>query len=155
MKWYFENEERRRQLLWEAGSWVGTPFRGHSQIKGVGVDCVHLAAALYIATGVVKEFNPPAYSLDRSRHRDDSLILPYMEGLGVFCETAATITKLLPGDLLCFHVGRSEHHVGVVTDDYHFLHAPCGYCALYSRLQDSTYQKRLTKVYRPIAREGV
>ncbi|MHB8520734.1 MAG: C40 family peptidase [Limisphaerales bacterium] len=71
-------------LVTAARSWLGTPFHAHSAIKGAGVDCVHLAAEIYRAAGIIDNFLPPQYSLDGGQHLDVSVIETYLEGLPQF-----------------------------------------------------------------------
>jgi hypothetical protein len=79
MKAFFSEEKRRRALEWEASSWVGTPFHAHARLKGVGVDCVQLAAALYIATGFLTEFEVGWYPIDGGNHDEVSRVVEWIE----------------------------------------------------------------------------
>jgi hypothetical protein len=81
---FFANEKRRRALEWEASSWVGTPFHAHARLKGVGVDCVQLAAALYIATGFLTEFEVGWYPIDGGNHDAVSRVTAWIEQSGRF-----------------------------------------------------------------------
>ena len=54
------------------------------------------------------------------------------------------------GDLLCFRIGNIPHHVGVCFSEAEFVHAIKGHGVVTGNLQDATWMKRLTAVYRPI-----
>lgn len=41
------------ELIMEARTWVGTPFRHQGRVKGVGVDCANLVLAVGEAAGVM------------------------------------------------------------------------------------------------------
>jgi NlpC/P60 family putative phage cell wall peptidase len=45
--------DKRAQVISEARSWVGTPFRHQAAFKGVGVDCAKLVYEVGIAAGVL------------------------------------------------------------------------------------------------------
>lgn len=150
--WYFENAEKRTQLIWEADGWVGTPFRFKAMVKGVGVDCVHLAAALYIATGFLESFKPPRYSLEESMHSGVTKVIDWIELSGRFRQLPApTPGELMPGDLLLFRIGKVEHHVGVAIGRDYFLHVICHHVAGMSNLTDPSWRERMTRIYRPLA----
>jgi cell wall-associated NlpC family hydrolase len=142
-------EPFRRGHLWGAASfWMGTPFVAHACIRGAGVDCVHLCAQLYIETGALRIFDPPAYTLDGGRHLKHSLVVDWVERCGRFAEV--TGQPSIVGDLLCFKVGGVEHHVGVKITETTFVHAIKGHGVIESNLGDSTWLKRLTCLYRPM-----
>ena len=44
----------RDAVVAEAKTWLGTPWRHMQRIKGVGVDCANLPAAVYEACGVIE-----------------------------------------------------------------------------------------------------
>lgn len=130
----------------EAASWIGTPFLAHGTIKGAGVDCVHLAAGIYQATGILKDFRPPAYDVAEGIHIENSKVLDYIRGRG-WPEVA--VQDIQPGDLLTFRMGRSVHHVGVVINSRQFIHARPDRGVRYGSITDPTWAKRLVHVFRP------
>lgn len=152
MKPFFESHDRRVKLVHSALEWLGTPFAPHAAVKGAGVDCVWLAARIYIESGFLAEFNPPDYTMDGGAHNDLSPVLNWIERSGKFQQMEDG--ELQIGDLLCFRMGRSVHHVGVVMTATTFLHVYRGYPVMESRLDDPTWSKRLAAVFRPLAGEG-
>ena len=153
----------------EARAWLGTPFVPHSQIKGAGVDCVHLAAALYQAAGAMGNFRPPAYSMDAGNHRGSSQVLEWLDNhpsflrvhyhvlddIGNRGEIDMSPILLRPGDALCFRFGRSEHHVGVLLATNRIIHAPFRRPVEIVSMTDPVYHRALKAAYRPILNPGV
>lgn len=165
MNAYFIGQEHRiENLHFHAGRWVNTPFRAHSMICQAGVDCVHLAAALYIATGALMEFQPPAYSLDGGQHNSVSKVVTWMDTNPSFSrvlrlQETKTIGEglrdcIAPGDLLCFRFNLSEHHVGVVIHGKQLIHAPAKRKVVIGTLSDPVYLRCLTAAYRPMGPGG-
>lgn len=146
--------ERLHTLTAEAASWVGTPFIAHSSVKGAGVDCVHLAAAIYVACGLFQKFDPPAYSLDGGMHNHVSQVFTWLDNhpsfLNVFHKHGQASWMATPGDCLCFRFALSEHHVGVMLCGKQFIHAPSGRKVVVSSMEDPLYKRHLHSVFRPI-----
>ncbi|MCD6051259.1 MAG: hypothetical protein K0Q55_2662 [Verrucomicrobia bacterium] len=151
MKAYYENRARQADLLREAQEWLGTPFLPHAHVKGGGVDCVWLAAGLYLGTGHLREFKPGNYSMDGGHHNSFSLVTQWVEQSKRF-----TPVEFPPevGDLLCFRIGKCIHHVGVVLTEKTFLHVVQGGAVRESRIDDTTWRKRLSAIYRPVEKEA-
>lgn len=150
------NPDQQVLLIAVARSWIGTPFDKGQAVRGVGVDCVRLAAEIYLRLGVISEFDPPPYHLDGGNHLDRSQVLEYLQAHGDFhpvpgwwSQRPAEQWDVLPGDLLVMKIGRVEHHVGVVIDPPRFVHALASHGVIESTFMDPTYRSRVTAVYRP------
>ncbi len=63
----------------EAQRWLGTPFMPYQGVRGGGCDCIHLVHGILKGCGFPHEFKPPAYTLDATAHRDDSMLLDYLD----------------------------------------------------------------------------
>lgn len=152
MKPYFGSPQRRAALVATASHWFGTPFHPHAAIQRGGVDCVWLAARIYIECGAIAEFNPPPYTMDGGSHNELSQVLAWLNQSNRFLQVleSGVKLKLEAGDLLCFRMGRVEHHVGVVLTESTFIHSVRVHGVTESHLNDSTWHKRLAAVYRPI-----
>lgn len=140
---------RRAELETEARMWIGTPFIAHSQVRGAGVDCVHLAAAIYEAAGALGRISFPAYSLDGGRHSPSSMLLMWLDASPNF-QKVLDLRQLQAGDLLCFRSSRSEHHVGVLLDEGKIVHARERYGVEITGLDDPVYNLALAAAYRPL-----
>ncbi len=155
MKPYFDSPARCARLVQSALEWTGTPFAPHAAVKGAGVDCVWLAARLYIESGFLDKFNPPDYTMDGGLHNELSPVLNWIERSGKFQaigEGRGAMGKI--GDLLCFRMGRSVHHVGVVLTPTTFVHVYRGYSVMQSWLDDATWLRRLAAIFRPVEITG-
>lgn len=147
MSGFFSTPDRVEKLLLAGSGWIGTPFRKRARIKGGGVDCVNLVIAIYRESGFDIEPQLPAhYSLDGGKHSDRSLVLDFVSS----CNRFVQVGWIIAGDLLCFHMGRSVHHVGLSVGNGQFLHALNPYGVMTGQIDDSTYGKRLTHIFRPL-----
>jgi|WetSurMetagenome_2_1015567.scaffolds.fasta_scaffold274631_2 hypothetical protein len=145
---FFSTAERIAQLHLAAQRWDGTPFIAHACACGRGVDCVHLAAALYIESGALARFDPPAYTLDAGSHNNTSQVLDYLVHDAHFAEVSAT--GLMAGDALALNVRLSSHHVGVMLDGERFIHVLFNRGTMVSSLKEQLYSRRIVAVYRPV-----
>jgi NlpC/P60 family putative phage cell wall peptidase len=80
----------RDQIVAEARTWLGTPFRHQGRVKGVGVDCVGLAIGVASALGLA-DYKEIAYSRqpdpDVMKNQLDAYLKPIDR------------SEVLPGDL--------------------------------------------------------
>lgn len=160
MKAYFDLHNgafvsfRLAALQEAAKQWIGTPFAAHSCVKGAGVDCVNLAAALYIETRLLERFDPPAYSLDGGQHNPLSQVTAWLENhsrfISVWHRHGPTDYSPMAGDALCFLNARSEHHVGVMLSGGYFVHAVNRRKVTFAKLADPIYKQSLSAVFRPV-----
>jgi NlpC/P60 family putative phage cell wall peptidase len=52
------------QIIDEARSWIGTPYRHHASLKGVGCDCLDLLRGVWRAVLGAEPETPPPYAPD-------------------------------------------------------------------------------------------
>lgn len=134
----------------EAESWVGTPFVPFHNAKGVGVDCVQLAAQLMCTCGVIEGYDFGRYSLDFAAHTGRSMI---NEWLGANAERFVLLAPgELPmvGDVVTFKVGNGVGHCGVMLNGVDFIHSIQGRKVRVSQLGDSTWGSRVAGFWRAI-----
>jgi cell wall-associated NlpC family hydrolase len=155
---FFGSEERVLALRAEAESWVGTRFQGHARVKGAGVDCVQLAAGIYVATGFLREFEVGWYPIDGGHHDEKSRVVEWIEKSGAFervgiqqkvAKDAKMTEPPAAGDLIVMKLGRVEHHVGVALGGGLFVHVL--YKATVCQESLGRFWKQVTAVYRPLA----
>lgn len=108
----------REDVVREALTWEGTPYHHHARVKGVGVDCAQLPAAVYEAVGIIPHLSP-RYSEQWMMSRDEELYLSY-----VF-PYAREITRdeVAPGDFGIWKYGRTFSHGAIVIEPPVVLHA--------------------------------
>ena len=147
------SEEKKTALIREAQRWHGTPFREHTEICGVGADCVHLARGVAVGAGFdVPPINNNDYPLDWAMHRSRSLVLEWVEGTKRFRKLADGEPPQ-PGDLICIRQGRCSHHVALMIDGRQFLHTAPGRFAEYGLVDDPQHSGKLAAIYRLLEAE--
>jgi cell wall-associated NlpC family hydrolase len=98
-----------------ARSWEGTPHMQRRQIKGKGVDCVHLVMAILQEAGVIPHCRLPQYpqhlggGSGRNTLPDIIHQVLHVESIGVAEWDPQT------GDLLIFKAIQRTNHCGIVV----------------------------------------
>lgn len=108
----------RAAIVAEALTWEATPYLSHARIKGVGVDCANLPAAVYEAVGLIDPVNP-SYTADWMMHRDEEKFLSFVLPQAVQIKPKAA----QPGDLIVWRFGRTFSHSAIILDMPLVLHA--------------------------------
>lgn len=147
---FFNTNERVEALVAAAEQWIGTPFIKGAMVRGAGADCVHLVAGIYREVGFLKTFAAGKYMLDEGQHLSRSKVLAWLEGRSDFERVSTNRVDLCAGDTLCFHLGRVEHHVGLMLTNGNFVHALPSRMTMLSNLRESFYGARITAVFRPL-----
>lgn len=108
-------------IIREARTWIGTPFRHGQSVKGSGCDCVGFVIGVGKASGMVPAgYRPPVYSSQHTLHRDDSTL---KAELAVFADELPKRTPPREGDIIVFHWARAPGHAGIYTDNGTIIHA--------------------------------
>jgi cell wall-associated NlpC family hydrolase len=108
----------RAAVVAEAMTWLRTPYLSHARLKGVGVDCANLPAAVYAACGLMPEVRPE-YSEQWYEHRDEELFLQFVTPFS----TEITRDQVRPGDFAIWKFGRTFSHGAIVIDPPTIVHA--------------------------------
>jgi cell wall-associated NlpC family hydrolase len=108
----------RAEVIAEARSWLGTPYHHAAQVKGAGVDCAMLPAAIYRAAGLIPSVSVEHYPPDWHLHRDVERYLTV-----VTCYAAEVPAPTGPGDFVLFRWGRCFAHGAIVVDWPAIIHA--------------------------------
>ena len=119
-------DDQRKQLVKIAETWLGTPYRGWSAVKGPkgGVDCAQLLAATYQEADLIpKDIDlPKDYPLAIGAHRASTLYIDYI--LKYFREI--TEAEVKPADVVVWKLINSLaycHGAIAVSWPDHFIHA--------------------------------
>jgi len=104
-------DAQREAVVAEARSWVGTPYRGWTCLKGIGADCGQLLYGVFRACGLIPAIElPKDYRLDLALHQASKA---YMEIVDRFFTPVAVP---LPGDLVCYQLGLAMAHAAIIVD---------------------------------------
>lgn len=152
MKPYFENAASVARLQFHAFEWLGTPFMPNAAVKGRGVSCQKLVAAIYVETGFFPAgFTAPDGPMDWAHAQKESFFASWM---AAHPELFTVATAARPGDLLGFNLGGCIHHCGIVVGvDGKFIHCLRGPGTILSDVNDATYLQRIEKIWRPITED--
>lgn len=101
------------EIVAEARTWLGTPYRHQARLKGVGVDCDGLIIGVARDLGIVApEFDVQGYA----RQPDGQTLLAYCREF----MTEIPVASMQPGDVpvLCHPRtrGRVAGHMGILGD---------------------------------------
>jgi NlpC/P60 family putative phage cell wall peptidase len=103
----------RAQVVAEARTWLGTPYRHQGRLKGVSVDCAGLVVCVFQAFGLDVR-DAEGYS-----RRADGTLLGHCES-----QSARVPSGLQDaGDVAVFHWNNSPVHLGILTAPDQVLHA--------------------------------
>lgn len=115
--YYFENKEKQNELKDVLEGWVGTPFRHHCHVKGMGCDCIGLPIGVYKELGILnKDFKVPDYARDWHLHKSRELLL---EGVrNTLSVDDVELKNIKNGDLVLYRFGKASAHIGIYCDNY-------------------------------------
>lgn len=151
---YYENAEHRAWLIDAAQEWMGTPFAGHQRVRGAGVDCVHLAAALYHESRLLPEMTVfERYNLDGGQHSARNVMGEWLLASPQFSLAWAGsggFKQPQIGDLLCLTLGRQPWHCAVMLDAGELVEVHHKSTVARRPLADPTWSRRVAQIWRPI-----
>lgn len=108
----------RADLIAEARSWIGTPWRHQAAIKGVGADCVGFvrgAAEPFVGKVPIATDYTTTWQLYRAEPR-------MFREFAARCEEVP-LDRIKPGDILLFGFGKGPaHHCGYSAPDDRIIH---------------------------------
>ena len=110
------SDQRRQAVVAEALNWVGTPYHHAARIKGAGVDCAMLPAAVYRAAGLIPDLAVDRYPPAAWRNAERYLDIVIRHAAEVPAPTG-------PGDLVLYRWGRCFAHGAIVIAWPEIVHA--------------------------------
>lgn len=131
-----EHDRRVAALATACASWLGTPFRQRSCVRGPhgGVDCAAFVGAVFREIGAIgEEISIPPYELNHAEHSDESLLRAWFERPEVRLRVRPLDEQEPPltGDLVFPRVGRTEHHLAIhfpASGEIFHVVRPSGVC---------------------------
>ena len=135
---WFDTTERRSLLMQVAKLWEKTPFFANSCAPGPdgGVDCVHLANAVYATCGCIDRVHIPPQIMDAAQHSTRSPLVEAFEEWPALKSRFSRLahsdqsdpfhsSDIIPGDALLFRAGKAPHHCGIMLVGDEVLHCLC------------------------------
>jgi len=136
-------------ILLEAESWLNTPYHHQAKLKGVGVDCCNLIAAIAENTGLIPPIELKPYSLQWHLHSSQEMMLQLLEEHG--CRRIDVdmndIDSWPLGSILCFQYGRACSHMGLLVEDHQVIHASIETNKVVKHYLDSDLINRIKYIY--------
>jgi len=135
-------DDLRAALVAEAIEWLGTPWKHHAAVKGVGCDCVGLVVGVARAVGL----RVPEEQAWRGYRR-----VP--DGRTLVALLAAHLRRVasgaeLPGDVALFRIDTAPQHLGLLGHDGLIVHALAPARRVVAHRLDETWERRLLSFWR-------
>lgn len=135
---------QRAEVVSQAISWLGTPYHHHGRVKGVGVDCAQLLAAVYGAAGVVADLELGSYPREWHLHRDEEAFLAWLQRLG-----ARRVELPAVGDVAVYRYGRCFSHGAIVATPDLRVHSYIGRGVVMNREDEAPLHGRPVQYWTP------
>lgn len=103
-------EEGRAAIIAAAMTWRSTPYHDHAQLKGVGVDCCQLIAAVFCEVGLIPKIEIPYYSPQHFLHSEEER---YMATVLTFAREISR-EESKPGDVVLYKLGKAYGHGAII-----------------------------------------
>ena len=108
----------------EARSWVGTPYRHQASLKGVGCDCLGLVRGVWCALYGEEPEKVPPYTRDWA----EATLRESLAEAGARHLVAVLPNAIVPGDVLLFRwrAGLIAKHAAILSGERSMIHAHDG-----------------------------
>jgi cell wall-associated NlpC family hydrolase len=104
----------RESVVSYAKSWLGTPYHHHARIKGVGVDCAQILAAVYEEAGIIPHTELGDYPCEWHYHHDEERYIDWLIKGGA--RRLDSGNEPQAGDIGVWRFGRTFSHGGIVIE---------------------------------------
>jgi len=109
----------RERIVETARSYIGTPFHDGAQLKGIGIDCANLLAAVFKEAGAIDDIPIEPYPPQIFIHSAEEAFLAYLERYLHRVDE----NSVGPGDVVIWKMGRSYGHAAFILDWPQIIHA--------------------------------
>jgi cell wall-associated NlpC family hydrolase len=116
----------REMIVVAAEGWLRTPYHHAARVRGAGVDCINLLAAVYEEAGLVQHIDLPHYPPDWMLHRSEERFL-----MGLIETRLEQVQRPGMGDIALFRYGRCYSHGAIVISWPSLIHAFAGLGVVY------------------------
>ena len=150
--------EEVQRLEAAAAAWMGTPFCPDSAVRGSGVCCHRLMAAIYADAGWLTLTNIPSGEAAHARASNTSPMLDWLTGPGAMLferrdwsyPTRFDADRTAAGDLLLVRFGAIPHHLAMVLSGGNAIHVtPQAGVTLVRNFLVRVPERRILGVWRP------
>jgi NlpC/P60 family putative phage cell wall peptidase len=132
---------KRADVIREARSWIGTPWRHQGRTKGWSCDCV----GVLIGAGVACSLLPPDFNVTGySRSPAPAVLISYLEQYLDRVDKRA----MKGGDALLLKPHRLPQHVGILTFEHSLIHAIDRQRGVREHRIDDRWDRAIVAVYR-------
>ncbi len=137
------------KIVTEALSWVDTPYHHQARVKGIGVDCCNLIAAIGENVGLVNSIIIEPYNLQWHLHSSEEIMLKLIESYGCKqIEFDKSRQETWPiGSIATFRYGRANSHLGIIMPNNTLIHAAADYGKVVHSYFDDKLLSRLQFLY--------
>ncbi len=135
-----------QDIVDEARTWIGTPYRHQATTKGAGTDCLGLLRGVWRAMFGAEPVAIPPYSEDWSEVSGREALLAAARA----CLVEVPVMQAAPGDVLLFRMrtGCVAKHLGIaaaVGATPTFVHAYTGHGVIESPLSEPWQRKIIAR----------
>ncbi|MCK5605699.1 C40 family peptidase [Candidatus Pacearchaeota archaeon] len=129
MQEYFDCPENKFAFQKILLSWVGTPYRHATAVRGRGADCALFLAACLKELGVIENYSKKFYSKDWHIHGKEQVFLRHWKEHVKALRPGLSVEKITGehkfGDWLIFIISKKEvaNHSAVYLGDGKIIHA--------------------------------
>lgn len=119
MKYYFEDIGKQKKLKIILDNKLGTPYKHHTGVEGMGYDCIHFVGCAMEEMDLLNfdRKSVPQYPRDWHLHNTREILAEGIEArLNV--EKLNIKDKLMNGDIILSHYGKASSHAGIFFDNY-------------------------------------
>ena len=144
---YFDDPAKQLELKRILGEWLGTPFRHHCGVKGLGCDCIHFVARVFEEMGRLKWRKNliPDYPKDWHLHNTRELLLERL--IKELPVVPADLAAPMNGDILLSHYGQAASHAAIYFDGHVYQAVnDIGVCRIC--FSDSVFRRQMKFAYR-------
>ena len=134
----------QEQILREARSWIGTPYRHQASVKGAGTDCLGLVRGIWRAVYQAEPEAPPPYTPDWAEALGQDTLLEAAQRH----MNERAIGEARSGDLILFRMGLGTpaKHAAIMSGQDTIIHAYWGRSVCETRLVP-WWRRRMAAVF--------
>lgn len=128
-----------QDIIDQARTYIGVPFRHQGRSRLAGIDCVGLVACVGKDLGIINH-DYTAYSM-----------LPNPEEMRYHLNIAlrkVSIKEMEPGDVLYMRFSENPQHVAIYTEKNTIIHSYLKRKQCVEHILDDVWKKRIVEVYR-------